>query len=99
MLQTAYQFTKKPIYKETAFDLMENNGYLEKLVRTMDEIGKAPDGAADWSQMLSGAWNHSDRKSVVKGKSVYVSVGVGGRSTMQNKIKSQTKITNKKIHI
>lgn len=60
MLQTAYHFTEKPIYKETAFDLMENHGYLENLLRPMEEIGKAPDGADDWSQMLSSSWNHSD---------------------------------------
>lgn len=60
MLQTAYHFTGKEIYKETAFDLMDNHGYLENLMRPMSEIGKAPEGADDWSQMLSSAWNHSD---------------------------------------
>lgn len=60
MLQTAYHFTGKEIYKETAFDLMDNHGYLENLMRPMSEIGKAPDGSDDWSQMLSSAWNHSD---------------------------------------
>jgi len=60
MLQTAYHFTGKPIYKEKAFDLMENHGYLENLLRPMDEIGKAAEHADDWSRMLSGAWNHSD---------------------------------------
>ncbi len=60
MLQTAYHFTGKPIYRETAFDLMDNHGYLENLLRPMAEIGTAPDGADDWSQMLSSAWNHSD---------------------------------------
>lgn len=60
MLQTAFHFTGKALYKETAFDLMENHGYLENLLRPMDEIGKAPEGADDWSQMLSSAWNHSD---------------------------------------
>ncbi len=60
MLQTAYHFTGKAIYKETAFDLMDNHGYLENLMRPMSEIGKAPTGADDWSKMLSGAWNHSD---------------------------------------
>lgn len=60
MLQTAYHFTGKSIYRQTAFDLMENHGYLENLLRPMEEIGKAPEGADDWSQMLSKAWNHSD---------------------------------------
>ncbi|MFC7522617.1 hypothetical protein ACFQRK_01580 [Parapedobacter sp. GCM10030251] len=60
MLQTAYHFTGKSIYKEKAFDLMNNHGYLENLMRPMSEIGKAPENSDDWSQMLSGAWNHSD---------------------------------------
>lgn len=60
MLQTAYHFTEKPLYKETAFDLIENHGYLENLLRPMNEIGEAPEDSDDWSQMLSGAWNHSD---------------------------------------
>jgi hypothetical protein len=60
MLQTAYHFTRKEIYKEKAFDLMHNHGYLENLMRPMEEIGKAPQGADDWSKMLSESWNHSD---------------------------------------
>jgi len=60
MLQTAYHFTGKSIYKEKAFDLMDNHGYLENLLRPMAEIGEAPEDADDWSRMLSGAWNHSD---------------------------------------
>lgn len=60
MLQTAYHFTGKEIYKEKAFELMNEHGYLENLMRPMEEIGKAPDGADDWSQMLSESWNHSD---------------------------------------
>ena len=60
MLQTAYHFTGKQVYKDKAFDLMDNHGYLENLMRPMSEIGKAPEGADDWSAMLSSAWNHSD---------------------------------------
>ncbi|NLJ00466.1 MAG: hypothetical protein GX371_04855 [Bacteroidales bacterium] len=60
MLQTAYHFTNKEIYKETAFDLMENHGYLENLMRPIGEIGPAPEDASDWAKMLSGSWNHSD---------------------------------------
>jgi hypothetical protein len=60
MLQTAYHFTKKEIYKEKAFELMHDYGYLENLMRPMDEIGKAPDGSDDWAEMLSESWNHSD---------------------------------------
>lgn len=60
MLQTAYHFTGKSVYKEKAFDLMDNHGYLENLMRPMSEIGKASEGADDWSKLLSGSWNHSD---------------------------------------
>lgn len=60
MLQTAYHFTKKEIYKEKAFDLMNNYGYLENLMRPMKEIGASDEDADDWSKMLSGSWNHSD---------------------------------------
>lgn len=60
MLQTAYHFTKKEIYKEKAFELMEEHGYLENLMRPMAEIGKAPEDADRWDRMLSENWNHSD---------------------------------------
>jgi len=60
MLQTAYHFTGKEKYKEKAFDLMNNHGYLENLMRPMKEISKAPEDADDWSKMLSESWNHSD---------------------------------------
>lgn len=60
MLQTAYHFTGKEVYKEKAFDLMDNHGYLENLMRPMKEIGVAPDNADDHSHWLSSAWNHSD---------------------------------------
>lgn len=60
MLQTAYHFTKKEIYKEKAFELMTKHGYYENLMRPMNEIGMAPPDADEWSRMLSEAWNHSD---------------------------------------
>jgi len=60
MLQTAYYFTKKDIYKEKAFELMSDHEYLENLMRPMEEIGKAPEGSDDYAKMLSSAWNHSD---------------------------------------
>jgi hypothetical protein len=60
MLQTAYHFTQKEMYKEKAFELMHDFGYLENLMRPMEEIGKAPEGSDDWAAMLSSAWNHSD---------------------------------------
>lgn len=60
MLQTAYHFTKKEVYRKKAFELMGKYGYLTNLMRPMKEIGKAPDHADDWSKMLSEGWNHSD---------------------------------------
>ncbi len=60
MLQTAYHFTGKELYKNKAFELIDQHGYLENLMRPMREIGMAPDESDDWSKMLSSGWNHSD---------------------------------------
>ena len=60
MLQTAYHFTGKEKYKEKAFDLMDNHGYLDNLIWPMKDVAMAPDDADDWSKMLSESWNHSD---------------------------------------
>jgi hypothetical protein len=60
MLQTAYKFTGKEIYKEKALHLLYKEGYLENLMRPMKEIGATPDGGDAYAQMLSEAWNHSD---------------------------------------
>lgn len=60
MLQTAYHFTKKEIYKEKAFELMTKHGYYENLMFPMAQVRKADDSADDWSKMLSESWNHSD---------------------------------------
>ena len=60
MLQTAYHFTKKEIYKKKAYELINDHGYLDNLMVPMARIGQAPDGADDWASMLSESWNHSD---------------------------------------
>ncbi|EPR65892.1 hypothetical protein [Cyclobacterium qasimii] len=60
MLQTAYHFTGKEVYKKEAYMLMEKHGYLENLMRPMEVIGKAQEGSDDWAAMLSESWNHSD---------------------------------------
>ena len=60
MLQTAYHFTQKDIFKEKAYELMEDYGYLKNLMKPMREIGPAPEDAEDWDKMLSESWNHSD---------------------------------------
>ncbi|MCE6988462.1 hypothetical protein [Dyadobacter sp. CY323] len=60
MLQTAYHFTKKEKYKAKAFELMTKYGYLENMMRTMKEIGKAPENADEHAKHMSDGWNHSD---------------------------------------
>jgi len=60
MLQTAYKFTGKEKYRDTAFVLMQKHGYLDNLMRPMAEIGMAPDGSGELSSLLSEGWNHSD---------------------------------------
>lgn len=60
MLQTAYHFTGKGKYREAAFYLMNEHGYLNNLTRPLSKIGPAPDNSDPWSKMLSDGWNHSD---------------------------------------
>ena len=60
MLQTAYHFTKKEVYKEQAFELMNKYGYLKNLMVPMASLGKAPENADPLSKELSDEWNHSD---------------------------------------
>lgn len=59
-LQSAYKHTGKVIFKEKAFELIKDHGYLENLTRPFSEIGSAPEDADKWSKMLSQSWNHSD---------------------------------------
>ncbi len=60
MLQTAYHFTKKEVYKDKAFELMTKHGYYENLMFPMSQVRRADSTADDWSKMLSESWNHSD---------------------------------------
>ncbi len=60
MLQTAYHFTKKEVYKEKAFELMTKYGYLENLMLPMSQVRRADDDADELSKELSDGWNHSD---------------------------------------
>jgi hypothetical protein len=59
-LQTAYRFTGKELFKEKAFELMNDHGYLENLKRPFSEIGPVPENADGWSKFLTEEWNHSD---------------------------------------
>ena len=60
MLQTAWHFTRKKIYKDKAFELMNKYGYLENLMRPMKDISHAPENSDELSKNLSDGWNHSD---------------------------------------
>lgn len=60
MLQTAYRFTGNLLYKNKAFELMKQHGYLENLMRPMHIIGEAGGDADEHAKMLSDRWNHSD---------------------------------------
>ncbi len=60
MLQTAYHFTQKKIYKDKIEELINKHGYLDNLMRPMNSIGVAPVTADELSRELSDAWNHSD---------------------------------------
>jgi hypothetical protein len=60
MLQTAYYFTKKEVYKDKAFELMTKYGYYDNLMRPFSKVGQAPPDADELSRDLSEGWNHSD---------------------------------------
>ena len=60
MLQTAYHFTHKEIFKKKALELLYKNGFLENLMRPMKSIAMAPAVADELSKDLSNGWNHSD---------------------------------------
>ncbi|MEN8157461.1 MAG: hypothetical protein ABFS10_10955 [Bacteroidota bacterium] len=53
-LQTAYHFTGEKIYKEKAYELMDQHGYLENVLRPASVIGHVE------GELLSDSWNHSD---------------------------------------
>ncbi len=57
-LQTAYNFTGKTKFKDKAYELMEEHGYLENLARPIIEIGRTDEDKL--SKVLSKEWNHSD---------------------------------------
>lgn len=60
MLQTAYHFTGKKLYREKALELLNRYGYFENLMTPMAAIGRAPAEADTLSKDLSDGWNHSD---------------------------------------
>jgi hypothetical protein len=60
MLQTAFHFTHKKIYKDKALELLHKYGYLENLMRPMKSIAEVPADGDTLSKLLSSGWNHSD---------------------------------------
>jgi len=53
-LQTAYHFTGKEIYKQKAYQLFQEHGYLDNIMIPITKIGRVP--GID----LTTEWNHSD---------------------------------------
>jgi hypothetical protein len=53
-LQTAYHFTGKQLYKDKAFELIEDHGYLDNIMIPIKELRRVP--GID----LTTEWNHSD---------------------------------------
>jgi len=53
-LQTAYHFTGKELYRASAYQLMEEYGYLENIMTPITDIGRVE------GINLSDSWNHSD---------------------------------------
>ena len=53
-LQTAFHFTGEERYKDKAYELIRQHGYLENTLRPATVIGKVE------GQFLSDSWNHSD---------------------------------------
>ncbi len=60
MLQTAWHFTHKTVYREKALELLYKYGYLDNIMRPMTSLGAAPPDADELSRDLSENWNHSD---------------------------------------
>ncbi len=53
-LQAAYHFTGKEVYKEKAYELLDDHGYLDNIMIPITEIGRV--SGID----LTTEWNHSD---------------------------------------
>ena len=58
LLQTAYKFTGKEVYKNKIDELIGKYGYLDNLMRPFSQIG--PSDQDLLSKVLSEEWNHSD---------------------------------------
>ncbi len=59
-LQLAYDLTGKERFKEEAYRMMEEHGYLENILIDMNTIAPTPGYVHEGHDMGSGGWNHSD---------------------------------------
>lgn len=58
-LQLAFHMTRKPIYRETAYDLLLKHGYLQNITNSMAHIRYTP-GHLYQGREMGDVWNHSD---------------------------------------
>jgi len=59
-LQLAHDLTGKEIYKDEAYRMMNEHGYLENIKIKMEEIESTPGYIHMGHNMGEGGWNHSD---------------------------------------
>ncbi|MEM9830501.1 MAG: hypothetical protein AAF944_07670 [Bacteroidota bacterium] len=59
-LQLAYDLTRKERFKEEAYRMMKEHGYLENILIDMNTIAPTPGYIHEGHDMGSGGWNHSD---------------------------------------
>ncbi|MEK6480330.1 hypothetical protein WJR50_22495 [Catalinimonas sp. 4WD22] len=59
-LQLGYDLTGKEIYKDEAYKMMQEHGYLENIMIPMEEIKSTPGYVYEGNNMGEGGWNHSD---------------------------------------
>ncbi|WPP50455.1 hypothetical protein [Catalinimonas niigatensis] len=59
-LQLGYDLTGKEIYKEEAYRMMNEHGYLDNIMIPMEEIKSTPGYIYEGHNMGEGGWNHSD---------------------------------------
>jgi hypothetical protein len=59
-LQLAYRLTGRQRYKDEAFRLMNEHGYLKNILIGCNKIHKTPGYIYDGHDMSDGVWNHSD---------------------------------------
>jgi len=59
-LQLAYDLTGKERFKEEAYRMMEEHGYLNNIMIDMNTIAPTPGYVHEGHDMGGGGWNHSD---------------------------------------